>query len=222
MAKAKSKAKKPAPKGAKPAKASRSKADPSPFVLTAADAVLNGFSKSDQFEGDDKIPAFTFRVEGVRWLKPQVDAYFGPYTWSAWFNTDAATKLEEPMPFWQRRKKGDFKVDDKFQIGLVDIKGRNATFKFRPTDHKSDDGETPAATISKLSFRPQPGGIVLVGFALTVRPKLDASIADLIDNQYGHVKLTLSDITAGEARSKQGELALPPAQSDNAESQLAH
>lgn len=221
MAKAKGKPKKSA-KATKAPRPPRTKADPSPFVLTAADAVLNGFSKSDQFEGDDKVPAFTFRVEGVRWLKAQIDAYFGPYTWSAWFNSDAATKLEEPMPFWQRRKKGDFKVDDKFHVGLVDIKGRNTTFKFRPTDHESDDGETPAAKISKLSFRPQPGGIVLVAFGLTVRPKLDASIADLIDNQYGHVKLTLGNITADQEKSKQGELALPPSPSDGEAQSLAH
>jgi hypothetical protein len=155
----------------------------------------------------------TLTIEGVRWLKDQIDKFFEPYTWANWFNTDAATKLEEPRLFIKRQG-GAIPFPDKFKVNTVDLKSANKTFKFRAQEHSDGEGDTPAGNISKIHFEPMPGGYVLVSFHLTVRPQI-GEYDELVDAWGGGVKLTLGDTSMDKATAKQGELALPPDSGDS-------
>lgn len=209
MAKAKGKSKPHTGAKASTRKAAASKGGAA-FSIVNADCVMGTISNNLENHGEERVPSWTVPVAGIALKEDQVDAYFGKYTYTSWFNRDAATRLAEPMPWWQKRENGDFPVSDKFDVDTVEIKCRaGSTFKFRSEDHKSDDGATPAGSISKLCFAPQVGGIVLLSFQLTVRPD-DSMFAELIDNQKGHIKLTLGDMQSSTKKSKQGELPLVP------------
>jgi len=215
MAKAKGKGARPAPKVKAPAvKPHRAKKPPTgPFTVVEEGCTLKHVSLSTEKHGDEDVRTATLSIEGVRWLKDQVDHFFEPYTWTNWFNTDAATKLEEPRAFI-KRVGGKVKMPDKFKVNTVDLKSSNKTFKFRAQVHDDGEGETPAGNVSKIVFTPMSGGYVLVGFHLTVRPH-SGEFDELVDAWGGAVKLTLGDITVEKVTSKQGELPLPPAADDD-------
>lgn len=206
---AKRKAGRKGPAKPKPHKGAKAKTPTGPFSIVDHGCTLKRVSLGSENHGDEPVRTATLSIEGVRWLKEQVDQYFGPYTWTKFFDTQAATKLEEPSSFF-KHSGGTWPVEDKFKVNSVDLKSSNKTFKFRAQEHSDGEGQTPAGNVKSIVFSPMPGGYMLVSFHLTVRPQL-GEFDELVDAWGGPIKLTLGDVTA-EAKdtSKQVELPLPP------------
>jgi hypothetical protein len=189
-----------------------------PFELDGVDCTMGKFVNGLEKHGDEDVPAFTLSIAGAALDKTQIDKFFGPFTARSWFNSDAATKLETPMDWWQRIPNGQIKLDDEFDVEDLELKCGGQTLKFESVEHKSDpDKSTPAGKVSDIVFRPQTGGIALLSFHLTVRPT-PSQRNPLIDGQKGHVKITLGEMKAAGNRSKQADLPLSPPSDDSAAS----
>lgn len=190
------------------AKGKAKKKDAAPFALENADCVIVGMGMSFDLDGEEPVERRTLRLEGITRPQEEIDAHLGAYTWRSWFNVDAATKLAEPMPWWQKRDASDFVTSEKFDVKSLSIKCGSKVLKFASEQHEDGDGETPAGKIKSIVYVPQTGGVALMALKLSVRPD-PAQAAVLTEFFKRHIKVTLGVVKVSEKEEpRQGELAV--------------
>ena len=186
----------------------KTKIKPPPFQLDLTDCVMTGLSMSFDMEGENYVSRRTLSLDGIVRDKAQIDAHLGAYTWAAWFNVDAKTKLATPMPFWEKISGEGIGLDEKFDVKSLSIKCGARVLKFKSEKHESDDGETAAGKIKDIFYCPQSGGVAVMSLKLSVRPDADAA-AVLEEHFKCHVKVTLGELveqTKDADKPAQGEL----------------
>ena len=170
------------------------------------DAMICRFGKiSNNLEchGDDYVTEFNIPVSGVMLTAEQLNDFIGdPYCDKSWFNTTKA-KLKEPMAWWER---GDFRLKDSLEADACTVKvSGDRQLEFERKD------ELPACRISRMTLRPQVGGMTELSFQLQVRPGIGKTNLILQEHQNREVRLTVGDAKL-VTKSKQQALPLGAAE----------
>lgn len=183
----------------------------SPLKLENALALMRKISLN-VLNKDAHNTLFTLPIEGIALGEEQLDAFMGAYTFRSWYEQRKDNSWM-PMPWWSRRAKADFPIEDEFDCEslTIEVSGEQE-LEFESEESDDDDGEArPAARITSVVLTPQAGGMTLLAFHLQVRPDLGQTNLALQEHQFRHVKITLGDTTVAARKPKQQSLRLEPA-----------
>ncbi len=169
---------------------------------------------------DSEQTLFTCPVEGIELPEKPLDALMGYGTFRSWYN-QGADKIWRPMPWWEKRNKGDFQVEDEFVCEGVIIRvagGKELEFENYEPEDEDDEKDTarPAARITNIILKPTPGGITLLSLHLQVRPGIGKTNLALQEHQFRHIHLTLTETKLDEKEGRQQPLPLVEGNTDSA------
>jgi|ERR1700733_483884 len=190
------------------------------------DAKICRFGKiSNNLEkhGKEWVTAFTIPVSGLLLTKAELNKFMrDKYCHQSWFDTSQPGALA-PMSWWGPE---DFAVSQAFEADAVTIRvsgDRDLEFLAEEgpgddEDDGEDDGEESkraACEISRITLKPQVGGLTEMRFALSLRPDIGKKNLMLQEHQHREVKITLVDGRVKAKRDKQPELPMGQRGSDD-------
>lgn len=182
---------------------------------------LGKYSNNTEFHGDDWDGAWTFKLTGLMLTKDELNAFLADkHAHASWF--DSVKGVHQPMPWWHSEI---FYVSDSFeieQLAIVVSGQRKLEFEGQEPDaDEQDDVGRPAAVLSKITLKPQYGGMTELCGHLTLRPGFGKENIILQQHQHREVKVTMLDGAVREKSSKQDSLPLAPPAEDGAGEQTA-
>lgn len=167
---------------------------------------LGKISNNLERHGKDWETAFTVPFTGLMLTKPELNKFRrDKYCHQSWFDTSKSTM--EPMAWWGDE---DFKVSDDFEADeLTIVVSGDRELKFESETPKDKDEEPRAACeLTKLSLKPQVGGLCEMRGQLYFRPGIGKPNLLLQEHQHREVKITLVDGRVASKRERQPELPM--------------
>jgi len=156
--------------------------------------------------GAQEEPEFTIPCEGLMLTPGELDEILGQYTHRSWFTR--CKDVWEPCAWWSRAK-GHFAIDGAFEAEYCAIYAGNRKIEFELIE--GEDGDIPAARITRVRFRPHVGGMTEMCCHLHVRPGIGAENLLLQEHQNREVRLTLGETRLANPQGQQQELPLSAA-----------
>lgn len=172
---------------------------------------MGKISNNLEKHGNEWVTAFSIPISGLLLTKDELNAFMcDKYCHTSWFDTKG--NLVSPMAWWGEE---DFAVSQEFESdALTVIVSGEKPLEFeadRPNgDEDEDDDEegVPACSLSRITLRPQVGGMTEMRFSLYLRPGIGKTNLLLQDHQHREIKLTLSDAKAAAKKARQPELPM--------------
>lgn len=167
---------------------------------------LGKISNNLERAGEDYITGFTIPFSDLMLTKAELNTLMRDKDCHAsWFNAASGGKAVEPMPWWGGVP---FYLDETFEAdkAMVTVSGDN-DLEFEAKGDPKEDDYRPASIISKLTLRPQVGGMTEVRGSIYLRPGIGKTNLALQNHQHREVKLTLQ-AKVQEADKRQPQLPL--------------
>lgn len=151
---------------------------------------LGKVSNNLERQGSDYVTGFTIPFGELMITKAELNALMRDKdTHASWFNAGGAGKSVEPMPWWGGVP---FYLDEVFEAdsAMIIVSG-DKELEFTSTGDPKEDDYRPAAILSKLTLRPQVGGMTEVRGSIYLRPGIGKTNLALQDHQHREVKITV-------------------------------
>jgi hypothetical protein len=178
---------------------------------------LGKISNNLEKHGKEYVTAFTIPVSGLMLTKAELNRFMRDNSCHAsWFDT-TVKGAAQPMDWWQGE---DFALSQSFEADALTIRvsgDRDLEFLAEDgpgdedDDGDEDDGEESkraACEISRITLKPQVGGLTEMRFALSLRPDIGKKNLMLQEHQHREVKITLVDGRVKAKRDRQPELPM--------------
>ena len=156
--------------------------------------------------GAQEEPEFSIPCEGLMLTPGELDEILGQYTHRSWF--ELRGDVWEPCAWWSRVQ-GYVAIDGAFEAEYCAIYAGNRKIEFELLE--GEDGDIPAARITRIRLKPHVGGMTEMCFHLHVRPGLGESNLLLQEHQNREVRLTLGETRLANPQGQQQELPLSAA-----------
>lgn len=159
--------------------------------------------------GAQEEPEFTIPCEGLMLTAGELDEILGQYTHRSWFALRG--HVWEPCAWWSRVQ-GYVAIDGAFEAEYCAIYAGNRKIEFELIEGEDgEDGDIPAARITRIRLKPHVGGMTEMCFHLHVRPGIGEENLLLQEHQNREVRLTLGETRLANPQGQQQELPLSAA-----------
>lgn len=167
---------------------------------------LGKVSNNLERQGSNYVTGFTIPFSDLMLTKAELNTLMRDKDCHAsWFNTGGAGKAIEPMPWWGGVP---FYLDETFEAdkAMIVVSG-DKELEFESSGDPKEDDYRPAVIVSKLTLRPQVGGMTELRGSVYLRPGIGRTNLALQDHQHREVKISLQAKVA-EKDSAQPQLPL--------------